>query len=223
MLAKDKSGFSLVEILVSLFVVSLAAVNISGLQKLVGDQNRDNFAHTAVVALATEKFEELMQYKTIAHIDLLTGAEPTDVVVANSTFSLDWTVSTVTGAGDDIRDVKLEITWLDATDTAQTFTYSEQISLVMLQKGGSGGDWNYIIPNLLGTNKVNYFESKVGYKKDAYVIYNSQLFHATSVHSVGNGKQRNIDAPIDSDGNISTGWENLGQINNAELADLFTD
>jgi len=229
MIYRNELGFSLVEILVSLFVVSIAAVNISGLQKLVGEQNRDNFAHTAVVELATEKFEEVMLYETIAAVDALTDSSPADVVVANSTFSLDWTVTSVIGAGDDIRNIALEITWADAVGGDQTFTYSEQISLAMLLEGGGGGsddEWDYTIPNLLGTNKVNYFEPKMGYKNNSYVIYNSQLFQATSVHSVGNGHQRDLEAPITYDngvGTVSNGWENLGRIDNEELARLFTD
>lgn len=225
----NKLGFSLVEILVSLFVVSIAAVNISGLQKMVGEQNRDNFTHTAVIELATEKFEEVMDFESIAEVDLLHDADIITVDVDHSHFSLDWTVTAVTGAGDDIREVALGISWKDATDSTQTFIYSEQISLSMLLQGGggrSGGEWDYTIPNLLGTNKVNYFEPKMGYKNGSYVIYNSQLFKATSVHSVGSGQQRDVEPPVTYNEGaevVSNGWENLGSIDNSELASLFTD
>ncbi|WP_022940665.1 type IV pilus modification PilV family protein [Psychromonas hadalis] len=234
----NKNGFSLVEILVSLFVVSLVAVNISGLQKMVGDQNRDNFSHTAVVKLATGKFEEIMKLKTIAEVDLLTGLTPASVLISNTVFDLDWTVTNVAGAGGDIRNVKLKVSWKDSSwrntsDAKQTFTYSEQVSLAMLLKGAGGGtgeEWGYTIPNLLNTNKVGYFEANMGYKRGAYVIYNSQLFHSTSVHSVGNGGNdpRDLDPPISYEGEsgsriatVSDGWENLGRIDNADLVSLF--
>ncbi|PKG40632.1 type IV pilus modification PilV family protein [Psychromonas sp. Urea-02u-13] len=233
-------GFSLVEILVSLFVVSIAAVNISGLQKLVGDQNRDNFSHTAVVELATEKFAEVMELQTIAEVDKLDDTNtPEAITIGNTSFGLLWSVEPVTGGGDDIRTVELSITWSDAIGADQTFMYSEQISLAMLLDAygeNTGDGFENTIDNLLKTNKVGYFEANMGYKNDAYVIYNSQIFHSTAVHSVGNGGDdaRSIDPPIfyangsgqqsgERISTVSDGWENLGRIDNAELASLFTD
>lgn len=233
-------GFSLVEILVSLFVVSITAVNISGLQKLVGDQNRDNFSHTAVVELATKKFEEVMELQTIAEVDQLDDTNTPEVVsVGNTSFDLLWSVAPVTGGGNELRAVELNITWSDAIGDEQTFTYSEQISLAMLRDAygeNTGDGFENTIDNLLKTNKVGYFEANMGYKNDAYVIYNSQLFHSTAVHSVGNGESdaRAIDPPIsyaygsgqqsgDRIATVSDGWENLGRIDNADLASLFTD
>lgn len=243
---RNKNGFSLVEILVSLFVVSLTAVSISGLQKMVGDQNRNNFAHTAVVELTTEKFEEVMKLKTITKIDALDASTAIQTIGLTS-FDLLWSVAPVIGGGDDIRTVGLNITWNDAIGDEQTLIYSEQISLAMLLDayGDDTGDgFENTIDNLLNTNKVGYFEANMGYKNDAYIIYNSQLFHSTAVHSVGNGggDARAIDPPITYDdytvgqsvdenqtvngdriATVSAGWENLGRIDNADLASLFTD
>lgn len=225
----NNGGFSLVEILVSLFVVSLAAVNISGLQKIISDQNRDNFSHTAVVKLVTDKFEEVMIGKDLQNVVDLNSTSSTHVD-RGTEFTLTWNIETVSGAvaSSTLRDVQLTVTWPDAIGDSQTFTYSEQISLPMLSAGagGSAGNFPYTIPNLLDTTKVSYFENKMGYKKDAYVIYDSQLFHATSVHSVGNGQQRDIDPPVTYDDGVavvSDGWESLGRIDNADLAELFID
>jgi Tfp pilus assembly protein PilV len=220
-------GFSLVEILVSLFVVSLAAVNISGLQKMVGDQIRDNFSHTVIIELVTEKFEQVMQADNMQDIIDLNGATST-FTSRGTLFTLLWRVGMVSGASatSPIREIEVAITWPDATGAAQTFKYSEQISLAMLLKGAGGADENNfstLIPNLLETNDVNYFDPKMGYKKDAYILYDSQLFLATSVHSVGNGLQRDIDPPINTEGVVSGGWERLGRIDNVELANLFTN
>lgn len=225
-----KAGFSLVEILVSLFVVSLAAANISGLQKVVGDQNRDNFSHSAVVGMVTERFEKVMQESDIQEVIDLHGTTST-YVNRGTEFTLAWNIETVVGAvvNSPIRDVQLSVSWPDATGETQNFVYSEQISLSMLLKGagaGDGSDFPYVIPNLLDTTKVNYFESKMGYKQDAYVIYDSQLFHTTKVHNVGNGQQRDIAPPVtytDGVAVVSDGWESMGRIDNADLADLFID
>jgi Tfp pilus assembly protein PilV len=220
-------GFSLVEILVSLFIVSLAAANISGLQKMVGDQIRDNFSHTTIIELVTEKFEEIMQLDNMQDIVDLNGTTST-YTSRGTQFTLLWRVGLVSGASvsSPIREIEVAISWPDATGAAQTFRYSEQITLAMLLKGGGQvveSDFLTMSPNLLETNNVNYFEPKIGYKKDAYVIYDSQLFLATSVHSVGNGQQREVALPMNSEGTVSNGWERLGRVDNAELASLFTN
>ncbi|PKF61785.1 hypothetical protein CW745_10750 [Psychromonas sp. psych-6C06] len=223
-----KLGFSLVEILVSLFVVSLAAVNISGLQKMVGDQNRNNFAHTAVVELVSEKLEEVMQFDDMNDVLNLHNTNET-YQDRGTTFHLLWHINSVSGASmtSPIREVSIDVSWPDATGATQTFNYAEQISFAMLLEGAGGtagtNDFPYTISNLLGTDQVGYFESKMGYKKSAYVIYNSQLFQATAVHSVGNGHQRDVTPPMSSDGEVSEGWEHLGRIDDPDLSDLFTD
>lgn len=224
---KTDLGFSLVEILISLLVVSLAAVNISGLQKMVADQNRDNFSHTSVIEIVTERLEEVMQVDDMQDIVDLDG----DVLTYTSRgteFTLTWDIQLVSGASSTspVRDVEVAVGWLDAKGDAQTFTYSRVISLPMLLEGagGQGGEeFSSLIPNLLNTNTVDYFQSKKGYKKGAYVIYNSQLFEATSVHSVGNGQQRDVTPPIDTDGVVASGWLDLGRIDNADLAQLFIE
>jgi hypothetical protein len=71
-----------------------------------------------------------------------------------------------------------------------------------------------IIESFFKTNDVIYFESKMGYKIGAFVIYNSELFQATKVFSAGNGHPRDVDNPE----TISDGWKSYGSINNPELA-----
>ncbi len=211
-------GFSLVEILVSLLVVSLAAVNVSGLQKMVAEQNRNNVAHTAVIELATEKMEDLLENVDIDDVDDLNGktGKETSPGLGLTTFNYKWGVAELGGeVGEYIRDVELQITWNDAKGDLQTFTYSEQVNLNTELKGGDEWDKQAIniIVSLLETNDVIYFEPKMGYKKGSFVIYNSQLYEATSVHSVGNGHPRDV-----ADPNEDTGWKNYGRIDNPDLA-----
>lgn len=220
-------GFSLVEILVSLFVVCLVAVNISGLQKMIGDQNRDNFSRVAVIELVTEKLEQVMQAVDIKDVLALHGTTSRHTE-RGTVFSLTWNVGTVSGALalSPTREIAIKVTWADSTGAIQTFTYSELISLVMLLEGpgGSGGkDFSYLIPNLLSTTKVNYFEPKMDYKENSYVMYNSHLFHATSFHSIGNEQKIKRQPPINTDGVVASGWEKIGRIDNPDLAKLFTD
>jgi len=225
-------GFSLVEILVSLFVVSMAAVNITGLQQMVGEQNRDNFTHSAVLKLATEKMEEVLQYKFVADIEALPVQCPKDIPAkeepcvvtdkqTNTPLGLAWEVATLAAAydaGTDLREVKLRIDWQDSKGEQQFFTYSEQVNLAQLLNPNGGGPAAVeaaIIESFLKTNEVIYFEPKMGYKKGAFVIYNSELFEATAVHSVGNGHPRDVANPTV----VSEGWKSYGSIDNAALAE----
>ena len=91
----DNRGFSLVEILVSLLVVSLTAVNITGLQKLIVEQNRDNVAHTEVISLANQKMNELLTYNNIASIDGLVDVSLPTETPGMTSFDLTWGVTSL--------------------------------------------------------------------------------------------------------------------------------
>ena len=225
--SKLSVGFSLVEVLVALFIVCITAVNISGLQKMIGDQNRDNSAHAAVISLVSEKMEALMQYQQLQDV-LDLNATSSTFSLRGTDFDLKWKIELVPGASSTSPSLLVSITaiWLNTTGDFQTYTYSEQLSFAMLLAGGGGGSGETFpttVANLLGTDKVAYFEPKMGYKMDAYVIYDSQLLQATKVHSVGNGQLRDIEPPINKQGVVAEGWNKLGRIDNSALASLFTD
>lgn len=215
-------GFSLVEILVSLMVVSLVAVNISGLQKIVADQGRDNFSHSLVIALLSEKFEAIMEMQSLQDIIDLNGSS-SNYTLSATLFTLTWRIETVLGVSSvsPVYDVEASITWSDAIGDIQVFTHTQQVSQAMLLEQEATSDFPYIIPNLLNTQKVGYFESKMGYKNDAYVIYDSQLFQANDSHPINGGDLQS--PPINTVGEISAGWIKLGSIDDHTLASLFID
>lgn len=219
-------GFSLVEVLVALFVISLTAVNISALQKIVADQTRNNTSYVTVLSLAKDRIEEVKQIDDMQKMIDLNGTTST-LTKKGVLFTLTWNIEMLTGASltSPIRDVAVKIVWSDAKGRKQIFSYSEQVSLQFLLKGAGGSEkiFPYVVPNLLNTNQVNYFESNMDYKKEAYVIYDSQLFQATKDHSLGNVQQDDILAPINKDGSIASGWDNFGRIDNTDLAALFID
>lgn len=214
---KTESAFSLIEILVSLLVVSLVAANISGLQRLVIEQNRENTVHVTVIELALEKMEEVLKLDDISDLEKLHGTEES-VTKGYANFNYSWKVlDNIANAGEDIRTVELTINWKDVKGDEQSFTYAEQMNLNLLLNDGTAGstsDTAGIIISLLETNDVIYFDPKMGYKKGAFVIYDSDLFVATSVHSIGNGSPRHNEVPAESD----SGWFNYGRIDNPELA-----
>jgi Tfp pilus assembly protein PilV len=211
-------GFSLVEILVSLFVVSMTAVNITGLQQMVNGQNRDNFIHNAVLRLATAKMEEALQRDSLAELD--NAQEMVTEEATNTELTLKWSIATpaaLYSAGDNLRDVELQVAWNDSTEQQQIFSYREQVNLVGLlnQNGSSASQEAAIKESFIETNDVIYFEPKMGYKKGAFVIYNSELFEAIAVHSAGNGHPRDVDNPAV----VADGWKSYGLIDNPALAD----
>ena len=217
-------GFSLVEVLVALFVVSLSAVNISGLQKLVSDQSRNNFSQTTVLNLAKKRIEEIMLLSDIQKLEDLDGTASIHIEKGVQ-FTFIYKINLTSGAvsSSPIRDVALQVLWTNSTGGTQLYTYSQQVLLDLLLQG-AGADhtiFPYVIPNLLNTTQVKHFEATGTYKKDAYVIYNSQLLQATSDHSLDIDQQGEVEPPINKDGSIVNGWQRLGQIDEPNLADLF--
>jgi prepilin-type N-terminal cleavage/methylation domain-containing protein len=227
-------GFSLVEILVSLLVVCLAAANISGLQKIIVEQNRDNVAHTQVLELANKKMSEVLTYENITSVLALSGAVVTSEQLGQTVFDMKWVISELNhsyGAGGNIQIVALQINWDDSKGDRQTFTYSEQINLARLlspEKYDGIAEDARIVESFIETNEIIYFEEKMGYKKDAFVIYNSELFQATKVHTVGNGHPREVENST----LVSDGWQSYGPIDkidrefladNPDVTTLFLD
>ncbi len=219
---KAGQGFSLMEVLVALVVVSIAAANITGLQQVIAQQNRNNFVHSAVLKLATERMEEVLQYKLVADIDKLSEL-PAQRVIEPQTqteLMLKWHVAAphaVYAAGVDVRDVQLQITWQGAQEETQSFTYSEQVNLAQLlnPQNAQAAAQAAIVESFFKSSELLYFESKMGYKKGAFVIYNSELFKATTVHAAGNGHPRDLAAPTV----VADGWKSYGLIDDPALAD----
>ncbi len=223
-------GFSLVEVLVSLVVVCIAAANITGLQQIIAQQNRNNFVHSAVLKLATEKMEEVLQYQLVSDIEKL-SQQPAYTLIEQQTQTellLQWRIAAphaVYAAGVNVRDVQLQISWQGGQGETQSFTYSEQVNLSQLlnPQDAQAAAQAAIVESFFKSNELLYFEPKIGYKKGAFVIYNSELFKATAVHAAGNGQPRNVAAPTV----VADGWKSYGLIDdpaladNPELADLF--
>ena len=254
----NAQGFSLVEILVALFIVSMASASVYGLQKMVIEQNRDNVAYKASIELATEKMANVLRLDLIDDTEVDTdgnivsngiidavcdfNGKTENVIKGMTTFGLSWTVVRLdlapgsnctqevfeSDAGDTLFEVEIAITWKGATNQVNTYNYIEQINPFLILSGASGSDPNgiaNIIVSLLNSNNVIYFEPKMGYKKDAFVIYNSELFQASKPYKVGNGHPRDVGVPDIDDGT----WVSFGLINdpalleNVEVATLLED
>lgn len=232
----NKEGFSLIEVLVSLVVISLTALNLAVIQKKVSDQQRDNITHSYVISLATEKMEEVLSMTSVADLIAKDSTAETGFVVGHTSFNILWRVDTYSSpinVGIDLKEVAMDISWIDATGNTQYFTYSRYVNLALILSGASG-DKNSnqsaaIIASELATTEVLYFEPHTGYKEGAFVIHNSYLYEATSDHSGGNGYPRIITDSSSGNQTTSDGWLSYGRIdnpdlvNNSDLSTLFLE
>lgn len=211
-------GFSLLEIFVSLFIVSLTAVEVIGLQQMVSSQNRDNFIYSEVLRLAAEKMETVLQFPLVTDIDALDGLEETRMTAqANTKLNLQWDITKPTSAynaGVNIRNVGLQVSWNNSKQVRQEFTYNGQINLIRQSNIDSTGSVE-IVESVFKNKEAIYFEPKMDYKKGAFIIFNSELFEATAAHLAGSGFPIKIDTPAV----ISEGWKSYGLIDNPALAD----
>ena len=222
-------GFTFIEILVSLIVVSLTAVSISGLQIKVAEQQGNNIAHASAISMATAKVEQMISLLEPDDLIALHNSSEANVQVANTEFSILWSISNVASeynAGDDFKQIKMDISWVNNEGNMQYYAHLQQINLGSLLSSS-----DKLFPTIVTTNissdQIIYFDPKIEYKEGAFTIYDSYLYQATSDYSIGS------DAPqsaIDPDTGLfisSGGWQSYGQIgdanllNNSNLASLF--
>ena len=222
-------GFTFIEILMSLIVVSLTAVSISGLQIKVAEQQGNNIAHASAISMATAKVEQMISLLDPDDLIALHNSSEANVQVANTEFSILWNISNVASeynAGDDFKQIKMDISWVNNEGNVQYYKHLQQINLGSLLSSA-----DTLFPTIVTTNissdQIIYFDPNIEYKEGAFTIYDSYLYQATSDYSIGS------DAPqstIDPDTGLfisRNGWQSYGQIddanllNNSNLASLF--
>ena len=212
-------GFTFIEILMSLIVVSLTAVSISGLQIKVAEQQGNNIAHASAISMATAKVEEMISLLDPDDLIALHNSSEANVQVANTEFSILWNISNVASeynAGDDFKQIKMDISWVNNEGNVQYYKHLQQINLGSLLSSA-----DTLFPTIVTTNissdQIIYFDPNIEYKEGAFTIYDSYLYQATSDYSIGS------DAPqstIDPDTGLfisRNGWQSYGQIDNANL------
>jgi prepilin-type N-terminal cleavage/methylation domain-containing protein len=222
-------GFTFIEILVSLIVVSLTAVSISGLQIKVAEQQGNSIAHASAISMATAKIEQMISIIEADDLTALHETSETNVQIANTTFSILWNINDVIGehnAGGDFKQVKMNISWVNNQGSLQHFTHLQQIDLSSLLS-----NVDKLFPTIIATelspDEIIYFDPKVEYQEGAFVIYDSSLYQATSDYSIDNEPPQTVIDPSTGLFIGSGGWQSYGSIddtnliNNSNLASLF--
>lgn len=218
---RNSHGFSLLEILVSLFVVSMTATQIASLQKLISEQSRDHSLHVSVLQIASEKMEEVLQYDDVSELNHLVDLGEIQHSTSLTNFTLKWEVSnsaSMYDADEDLRSVSLHLDWVDSQGEPQRFIYSKAINGASLlnAKNRLADLEAAIIESFIATNDVLYFDAKSDYKTNSFIIYNSELFSVTSADDAQYSSPRSVDRPNE----VAEGWQSYGLINNPALANI---
>jgi prepilin-type N-terminal cleavage/methylation domain-containing protein len=225
-LSKSKAqGFSLIEILISLFIVSLAAVNMAGLQQVIATQQQDNIIHSDVISVATAKMEKVLNLATLDDLMAIDGITETGIKINNSELIVDWQVSDVS---DNFKTVSMQISWQNAQGKNEHFTYSKQVNLALvfssLPETVNSDQLAAIIPSVLTNNQVLYFEPQMGYETGSFVIYDSYLYQTTKPYIAGNDYPHSLDSLDENEGWLSYGAiDNPDLVHNSDIATYFLE
>ena len=219
---KAVHGFTFVEILVSLMVVSLTALNMSGLQIKIAQQQRNNIAHALAISLATSKLEALLQVDNPQHLLDLHNQEETDIPLANALFSIKWEVASVANdfnANNQFKEINLHVSWSNHLGSVQRVVYSQQINLVTLISEQFEQQVEALLPPMIvpniAINEMLYFDPNKAYQAGDFIIYNSHLYQANGLYS----KDSVPPSSIDSSNHEQIGWSSYGRIDQLSLFD----
>ena len=232
----QNTGFSLIEILIALIVVSLTAVNITGLQKKVTEQQRDNIARTAMMSLVTGKMEQVLSLVNINQLSDLHDVSETNIDIANTKFSISWAISDVAAGFDhsgDFKQVMMDVSWLNAQGEVEDFKHAQQVNLTLLtsetNNASSSNPYAQTITSPIGLNEFIYFQPKLEYQQGAFVIHDSYLYQASAGYAMDLAHPHLVTDPDTGITSASEGWIGFGVIDdpalasNDDLAELFME
>lgn len=221
LMKKLNQGFTFIEILVSLIIVSLTALNMSGLQIKISQQQNNNIAHASAISLATSKLEALLNINTTNDILALHNQVETDIQLANTLFSIEWEIINVTSdfnADNQFKEINLHISWSNNLGEVQRVVYTQQINLATLISEQFEQQTDALFPEIVTPNitisEMLYFDPNKEYQTGDFVIYNSHVYQANGYYS-NNSTPPNYS--VDSSSENQRGWDSYGQIDQLNL------
>ena len=225
-----RKGFSLIEVLVSLVIISLTAVNITGLQNKIAQQQRDNISHAAALSMAIEKMEEALSFTTVDKLMAMNNVSETVIHDTIGELTIRWQVTDVEEDSlltDDFKRISLTITWLGRAAQTQSFTYSSQVNFGTLLSTASTFEQiteieqiSGIIVSALNNSDVIYFEANTSYRAGTFVIFDSYLYQATQDYQLGDELPHTARNSESGSIELGEGWQSFGPISNSELANI---
>lgn len=109
----DRRGFTLIEIMVGLVLLTIGALSLAAMSATVANANRDSTNRTRADQLLHEKVEEL---QSMNYGDIESGDDDFDV--GDIAFTVTWTVENDTPV-NDVKQVTLVANW---TEEGRTLT-----------------------------------------------------------------------------------------------------
>lgn len=115
-LSANRRGFTLIEVLVGLVLLTVGALGLAAMSATVSHANRDATNRTRADQLLHERIEEL---QTEEYGDIVSGED--EVAVADVGFQLAWEVEEDTPV-DDVKRIVMEATWQESGRTLRMRT-----------------------------------------------------------------------------------------------------
>ncbi len=112
------NGFSLIEVLISLIILSISLLALAGLMTTTTKNNSFGGRLTEAATLAQDKLEEFraMSWESISgNFDKVTGS--TGIIYDRS-----WEVGETDPKNDDLKKIEVTIRWADITSHSLKFT-----------------------------------------------------------------------------------------------------
>lgn len=131
---KRQQGFTLIEAMVALLVVSLGMLGIAGFQLALSLNSDVAKQRTEATRLAQEKIEQLRTFDSLTSYasNLAAGSETITAASAtsNTAFTRTWNVSTISGAStpETGRNILVTVTWTDRANSTQKVQLLSAIS-----------------------------------------------------------------------------------------------
>ncbi len=107
-IAENQSGFSIIEVLMSIAVLSVGLLAISMMQATFTDGNSQSRQMIRATDIAMNKIEELANITNLAHTDLNPGNHTTIINTFERNYTLSWNV---TDNGDRTLTFSINVSW----------------------------------------------------------------------------------------------------------------
>jgi prepilin-type N-terminal cleavage/methylation domain len=140
---KRQQGFTLIEAMVALLVVSLGMLGIVGFQLALSLNSDVAKQRTEATRLAQEKVEQLRTFDSLTSYasNLVSGSETITATAAgsNTSFTRTWSVSTISGAStpETGRNILVTVEWTDRANSTQRVQLLSAISATDPSMNGS--------------------------------------------------------------------------------------
>ena len=128
-------GFGLIEILVTLGILSVGIVGVTVLQSTVTKQSSENKSRTEALAIAQSRIEDMRNYTgdvdTLAEFQAQFAntngfANSTTITGTNATF----TRAEQIGSSGDLKTVTVQVSWTDNDNLTQTVSLNSRLSYI---------------------------------------------------------------------------------------------